>query len=280
MNDETRAVWSGLVRYANGEPSSDLIGLRRTVKLCLPWAVRDTPFSSMTSLLEGPIHWLGEESAKVHAQIKALLIALCAGVDKPLPWDCRDFVWQHAKNIKLDFEQPAPIPKDKQHIVEEKHLEESLRFWTLDGRPRPSLLHGYTPTYSYNGNLAAVIVHFILQEYARVQRARVSFPIFICKNPKCGKLVMPRRIGRGDFCNDNNNRCKDAAARAENPEGEFAEYQWLRRLNKKSGAQIRRILSEDRCRERFKKLKTRYMVEYTASPRCANLIQRLEKFAA
>jgi hypothetical protein len=115
---------------------------------------------------------------------------------------------------------------------------------------------------------------FVLNEYQKYRNEEYKYPvpIFLCGNPNCGKLVMPRRIGRKTFCSD---ECKAAKQRLEIPQGEQTDYQWLYRLSKKKSegakrAELRRKGSFDR----FMDIKA-----HDYGPRCRRLVEKLERFA-
>jgi len=121
-------------------------------------------------------------------------------------------------------------------------------------------------------DIADPICDFILNEYQRYRDGeyREPVPILVCTNPDCGKLVMPKRIGRKAFCSD---ECKAAKQRREIPQHEQTDYQWLYRLSKKPDGTKRIELRNESGRDRFAAIKAR-----NYGPRCERLIERLEPF--
>ena len=256
MDQNRRAVWRGLVAYANSEDKIDLIRLRETLSLILPWPSRQAAFGFADTRL-GHEGFLLEEATKYLPDVKALLMALCK--KGSLPWDQLDFLREHAgQHINHTFEEMPYAPNDPEHNME------SMEVWTDSGEQKLTLLRWYVRVKDFK-DIADPICDFILEEHTKLQESGEPFPIILCEY--CSKLAMPERIGRMEFCSDG---CRAANYESDTPQEVRNDYQWLYRFERLKPGQRRKYLAKAERRERYNRLRA-----HPPSERCRAIIQRV-----
>jgi hypothetical protein len=117
-----------------------------------------------------------------------------------------------------------------------ERFEEATRKYWAGLKAGDSPLGIWTPTKDYE-DVADPICDFLLTEYQKYRerdpgrRDRIpppAVPILIC--PKCGRFVMPQRVGRKQACSDCSDQVRREKKRLKDLPFERADYQYLYRL--------------------------------------------------
>jgi len=292
MDNRTKLIWAGLVKYANGDATGMEIG--STLAACMGWVSVVAPF--------GLFDWIGKTDLNTKAEeyrsgVDILLRFLCSRPKSAERASLRvpalNFLFDHGQHIGAlgitEMSYNERVDKTLQNFgytptERTTFKEQSDRIWE-SAQYRPRGWHGIAgtdwlplgikvPTREYQ-DLADPICDFLMSEYQKYLNGESSridkkpppvVPIFVC--PRCNKLVMPERTGRKKYCSV----CTDAA-RAEKyrqnaPDAESRDYQWLYRLRHKEPALRKIFLRNEKNQGRLKQVKSRQK----DSSRCQRLI--------
>ncbi|MGD0908917.1 MAG: hypothetical protein ABSA96_15145 [Candidatus Acidiferrales bacterium] len=292
MNDRTKRIWQGLVDYANASPTAiDIAEFRRTVAACMPGNVLPPWQGSGLGLLDRE-DLVAEAAGRYHSQIQGVLRWFVVG--KPNDRDDLfrqgfGFLREHMQHIKWVFNEANPIPvptsdvgvapdaesklgpnsdarKDLGEIytpADIERFEEASRKYWAGWKAGDSPLGIWTPAKDYE-DLADPICDFLLTEYQKYRdrdpsrldrRPPLAVPILIC--PKCGRFVMPQRVGRKQACSDCSDQVRREKKRLKDLPFERADYQFLYRLKTCGPAERKLRLRQPKVQKRLKLIKER-----------------------
>jgi hypothetical protein len=304
MDARTKQIWKGLVSFANaGTIESAAKNLQRTVTAYMPWFSQHDPFNLLgeftavdwdaaaaeyQSPVRTVLHWACSPKSEVDAETETV-----AHPRESLEPQAFPFLREHAAHIGgLDFgevpyvkEPPEPKPDASAEEVKsyensmEQHRE-SMKYWRRDGKLRDdSLLRYRSITRSYK-DVADPICEFIcieIQKFTDGEYDRPT-PIFAC--PRCGKLVMPERVGRKKFCSECTDKARAEQHRKKQSPNEATDYHWLNALVKdlehEPPNRIKMRLQNAKIRKRIEEISKRQRT----SAKCKNLLGRLKQWRA
>lgn len=261
LHDRSREGWEAIVRYATADLSDaakcyDVV--EEIVETCTGetfweghgslWSLgikeiaeryeanRPPRVRDKAVLQESVQHW----ARHYQPEVKNLLTWLAAPREHP-----------ELKSAAIDFLNA--------HIKEHTQVVEPLA--DRPSLPPPSdrdLLFWLCPEYA---TLASLICNFIASECDRGRRLVRS-----CASKACGKLIVPKRVGRKLYCSP---ACGARAHQSQKSPEERRDYMWLYRLRQLRLPQLRRKLRQPNVVNRLAEMKRRW-------PQFAGMVAEIE----
>lgn len=305
MDEKTRRIWAGLVNYANGAATPAMI--RAIYVDCAGWIAATMPSDLFDPMpLEGD---LSTQAEAYRPAIENLLRFLCSQPKSEERNRLRDqaveFLREHGEHIKgqvfrevfyreeylrnLSY-TPDELENFKKQI---KRILDQAQYWVtvrakVDGnvKEQPMIVGRDTlplgrllPSRGYQ-DFADPICDFLSAEYEKYLNREVSrkdkktaplVPIFVCPNPSCKKLVMPKRIGRRQYCLECSDRARAEKYRQKASPDEGRDYAWLYHLLHQESGTRKARLRQQKVQQRLSEIKSRQK----NSPRCLGLLRAL-----
>jgi hypothetical protein len=298
MDRITKRTWAGLVNYVNRTATADEI--RATIADCMGWvaATLESDVFDRIFMARDPAD-LSKEAELYRPHVETLLRFLCSApkseVRDSLRTEAFGFLLEHADHIRAlvfkevryeeeYFRKLNYSPDELENIKQKtRRIFEQGRYM-VDRRGQATLagedvlpLGQWIPSRSYI-DVADSICDFLCSEYAKYLNREVSrkdkkaaplTPIFVC--PSCKKLVMPKRIGRRQYCSECSDRARTEKYRQRASPDEGRDYAWLNRLRNLESDTRKIRLRQPKVKQRLTEIKSRQK----NSHRCQGLLQVL-----
>jgi hypothetical protein len=297
MDAKTRRIWTGLVSYANGTATAD--GIRNTIVDCVGW-VATIPWDLLDRVfVDEKLEDLSEEAEAYRPHVESLLRFLCSEPNSEernaLRAQALEFLRAHGEHIRgLVFREAVYGMEYLQKLNQAPGELESFnnRMKKIRDQARyPSYHRGQAtmvgedslplglliPSRGYT-DFADPICDFLCSEYEKYlyreasrkdKKAAPLIPIFVC--PSCKKLVMPKRIGRRQYCSECSDRARTDKYRQRASPDEGRDYAWLYRLRNLNSDMRKIRLRQPKVKQRLTEIKSRQK----NSRRCQGLLQVL-----
>jgi hypothetical protein len=289
MDAKTRRIWDGLVSYANGTATADQV--RATIADCMG-LVAATMLSDVFDR-EFMAEDLSKETEAYRPHVQILLRFLCSAPKSEERNGLRDqaleFLRQHGEHISGLVLKEAGYTQEHLRNLNyspdelENHKNQIKRIWeqsqytsyhrgeaTLVGQDSLPLGR-FIPSRRYK-DVADPICDFLSSEYEKyLNRERKDkkaplVPIFVC--PGCKRLVMPKRIGRRQYCLECSDRRRAEKYRQKASPNEGRDYAWLYRLKHQDPGTRKARLRQQKVHKRLNEIKSRQK----NSRRCQRLL--------